>query len=98
MDGMFFFLSCSLLTKFSLFKEVCLLEVFVSRPMLQLALICFRQFSLFGLNMLGWIFEGTRNGVEVCLTDLLKILHLQSQDFISAEEAFKTITWYTPTH
>lgn len=44
--------------------------------------------------MLGWIFKGTRSGVEVCLTDLLKILHLQSQDFINAEEAFKIITWY----
>lgn len=46
------------------------------------------------MSMLGWLFEGTLSGVEVCLTDLLKILHLQLQDFISVEEAFRIIIWY----
>lgn len=39
-------------------------------------------------------FEGIHNGVEDCLTDLLKTLLLQLHAFSNVEEACKTITWY----
>lgn len=41
-----------------------------------------------------WYFEGIQNGVDDCLIDLLKTLHLQLHAFFNVEGAFRTTIWY----